>query len=304
MTKPKDLPPLYLQNLVAKAVGKKCLQWSRPNCGLSSALRFSVQLADHNRVFVKAATDTETAQWLRIEHLVLSTIQKPFMPRVIAWIDEVGTEPVLISQDLSEAYWPASHKGVSWREGDFDLLFNGIKELSAVKVAIELPSLNNQTIAIWSKIANDPSAFLNLKLCSATWLTNAITALVEAESNADVTGPYLVHGDLRSDNVCFLGSQVMFVDWSHTALGNSAQNLAMLLPTLYLEGGPAPYQLIPNGGREAALGCAAHIKRLATDASMPQWLKKVFKKLIAIELEWAAQCLGLGLPDGIKWQEI
>ena len=300
----KDIPPPYLQDLVETVVGKKCLQWNRPDCGLSAALRFSVELADHSRIFVKAATDVETAQWLHTEHLVLSSTQQQCMPQVIAWIDEVGTWPILISQDLNNAYWPSSHKGVTWREGDFDLLFNGIKELSTVTVPMGLQSLNNQFVTVWPKLAADPTAFLNLKLCSAAWLAKAIDALVAAESNADVTGPYLVHGDLRSDNICFLGSQVMFVDWSHAAGGNGAQDLAMLLPTLYLEGGPAPYQIMPNAGEMAALGCATHIKRLATDPSMPTWLKKIFKRLIAIELEWAAQCLSLDLPDGLKWQQL
>jgi hypothetical protein len=127
---------------------------------------------------------------------------------------------------------------------------------------------------------------------------------MEAESNADVTGNCLVHGDIRSDNVCISGSQIIFVDWSHAARGNGLHNLANLLPTLYLEGGPAPYLVMPNGGSEAALACAGHVERLLADRSMPQWLKKVFTQIIAIELEWTAQCLGLEKPDGIRWGSI
>ncbi|KQC00842.1 phosphotransferase [Pedobacter sp. Hv1] len=300
----KNVPPPYLEDLVTTAVGKKCISWNIPDCGLSSALRFSVQLADHSCVFVKASTDQETAQWLRNEYLVLSTHQQKFMPTVIKWIDEPTIYPVLITQDLSSAYWPASHNGVTWREGDFDLLFKGIKELSTVRANSVLPVLYKPTNSLWSKIASNPTAFLSLELCSTTWLNKAIAILIAAEKMTDVTGHYLVHGDLRSDNICFLDSQVMFVDWSHAAQGNDLHDLASVLPTLYLEGGPAPYQVMPEAGSEAALSCARHITRLTVQHAMPPWLKNVFKKLIAIELEWAAHCLELDEPDGISWRSI
>jgi hypothetical protein len=55
---------------------------------------------------------------------------------------------------------------------------------------------------------------------------------------------------------------------------------------------------MPNGGGYAASMGADLIRRLATDQGMPGWLKDVFKRLIAIELAWAASCLGLPRPDG------
>ena len=107
-------------------------------------------------------------------------------------------------------------------------------------------------------------------------------------------------------NRCFerLGSKVLFVDWSHAKRGYPHRNLANILPTLHLEGGPVPYLVMPDASHEAAVDCADHIERLAVDRWMPQWLKRVFKKLIAIELEWAAQCLNLDEPDGIRWRDV
>ncbi|MES1249249.1 MAG: hypothetical protein ABUL46_01120, partial [Chitinophaga rupis] len=136
---PEILPPSYLLDIVEDIMGKKATRWTVPDCGLSSALRFSVQLEDNSKVFVKAATDEDTEQWLRTEHLVLSSAQKEFMPSVLDWIDEPGIHPVLISQDLSHAYWPASHSGVVWRDGDIDLLLGGIRELSLQTAPPGLP---------------------------------------------------------------------------------------------------------------------------------------------------------------------
>lgn len=293
-------PPQYLRDLVEDASHKKAVHWAVPDCGLSSAHRFSVTLEDNSKVFVKASTDEWTERWLRTEHLVLSSVRGAFMPSVITWIDDPGTRPVLVSEDLSHAYWPASHNGVAWREGDFDLLFNSIQELSSHTPPPELFALQNRKTSIWSGIADDSAAFLQLGLCSETWFRRSVDALIEAERNVDVTGNYLVHGDVRSDNICILDSKIIFVDWSHASRGHRLHDLATVLPTLYLEGGPAPYQIMPNGGGEAASGCAGLVERLLTDHGMPQWLGKVFRQLIAIQLEWAAQCLHLDEPDGIR----
>jgi hypothetical protein len=295
------LLPLPLKDLLEGTFNKKTIRWLVPDCGLSATLRYSVFFEDNSSVFVKAATDEETAGWLRREHLVLTSLRQKFAPAVINWL--IGPEewPVLVTQDLSNAYWPASHQGVSWRNGDIELLLEALGDVSDTVAPTELPLLKNEKTALWLNIAGDPGSFLNLGLCSEKWFTAAIDALMQAEKGADLAGAALVHGDVRSDNICVLDGQVMFVDWSHAAIGNKNNDLATLLPTLYLEGGPVPYQVMPGGGGYAALQTAWHIQRLEWDTGMPNWLKKVFVKLIAIELEWAASCIGLDKPDGIAW---
>ena len=292
-----DAPP-YLVSLIEDTLGKRAVHFGQPDCGLSAAHRFSVKLDDDTRVFVKAATDDDTARWLHTEHLVLSTTPVELMPGVVAWIEPHDGWPVLITEDLSHAYWPASHAGVTWRNGDFDLLFAAIERLSSLPANPELRSLVNRRSAIWSTIAAKPEFFLQLGLCSDRWFGNAIDALIEAERNVDVMGDTFIHGDIRSDNICILGTQVKFVDWSHAARGSETYNLAQVLPTLHLEGGPLPYDVMPNGGSHAASICASSAQRLVTDHGMPGWLKDVFKRLVAIELEWASSCLGLPKPDG------
>jgi len=286
-------PPKYLHDVVETSMRKRAVEWHIPDCGLSAALRFSVVLNDDSRIFVKASTDDETEQWLRNEYLLLSSINTQFTPDVIAWIDTPEIRPVLICQDLSHAYWPATNAGVSWRNGDFDLLFDALRNISSTKPPKGLPEMQNRKQSLWSKIARNPEPFLNLKLCSEHWLAKSIDALIHAESRLDVTGTCLVHNDIRSDNICILGNQIKFVDWSHAAIGSGSHDLATLLPNLHLEGGPLPYEIRPDGGSEAASQSSAHILRLISQPSMPEWLKTVFKKIIAIELDWATSCLDL-----------
>jgi hypothetical protein len=297
-------PPKYLQDLVEATFNTKTKDWKRPDCGLSAAYRYSVQLKDGSKVFVKAATDASTESWLRNEHLALSSVRGKFMPEVISWNEQPGGYPVLITRDLSDAYWPASHAGVSWRTGDFERLMEGLAELRNIEDVHLIPAITNEEYAAWLAIAENPESFLQLNFCTRKWFNHAITPLIEAEKNYDRTGESLVHGDVRSDNVCFAGSQMILVDWSHATRGNALYDIANLLPTLHLEGGPEPFDLMPDGASPASYLCGGLIQRLSYDNEMPEWLKKVFMRLIAIELGWAAKCLHIDKPDGAHWRSI
>ncbi|MBS1735159.1 MAG: phosphotransferase [Bacteroidetes bacterium] len=298
-----DFPP-YLKKAIENRLNQKIVFWTKPDFGLSNAIRFSLLLENNNKVFVKAATDTDTEGWLRTEHSVLSSYKEEFMPKIIDWIEEPENFPILITQDFSDAYWAANNNGVSWRNGDIDLLLETVKRLSNVKGHHTLSHLKSNNANVWTKIASNPDGFLKLKLCSKKWLLDNIEYLIMAENNVNETGTTLVHGDIRSDNICIKNNNVVFVDWSNAAIGNAEHDLANLLPTLQLEGGPLPFQIMPNAANQAAYICATHIQRLSKNSTMPMWLATVFKKLIAIELEWTTQCLNLDRPDGIDWKQI
>ncbi|MCD2422787.1 aminoglycoside phosphotransferase family protein [Niabella pedocola] len=296
-------PPSYLRELVETRFRKKTMVWTVPECGLSAAHRFSVSFNDGSKVFVKAATDPQTTVWLHREQLVLAAVQEPLMPRVIDWIEVPGGYPVLLTQDLSAAYWPAGHRGVHWRRGDQEQVFSGLRRLTGLPTIADLPLLPSKQWLLWPELAANPEPFLALELCSERRFRASVAALTAAEALNDESGNHLVHGDMRSDNICFDGQQVVFVDWSHAAQGSARSDLARLLPTLYLEGGPRPATIIPDGGSAAAAACAVHFSRIRHEP-MPDWLKTVFVKLVAIELEWAAECLALEKPDGISWQTL
>ncbi|MGH2583521.1 MAG: phosphotransferase, partial [Dehalococcoidia bacterium] len=185
-----------------------------------------------------------------------------------------------------------------------DLFFAGIAQIAMCDGLGALPDLERPGPPIWSTIAHDPTAFLELRLCSVDWFERCIGALVEAEEHVDLTGRSLIHGDIRSDNVCLAGSRAVFVDWSSAARGNGTYNLASVLASIHLEGGPSPYDVMPDGAGWAALDSASLAQRAIQDQATPAWLQRVFKRLIVINLEWAANALGLPAPGGPKWNEV
>jgi hypothetical protein len=59
-----------------------------------------------------------------------------------------------------------------------------------------------------------------------------------------VAGSTLLHCDVRSDNLLITSSAVVFVDWPHACVGAPAFDLVAWAPSVTLEGGPAPEQLL------------------------------------------------------------
>ncbi|MFD2079144.1 Phosphotransferase enzyme family protein [Actinopolymorpha cephalotaxi] len=295
-----------LRTRVERAVDQPTTKWIVPDTGLTAAARFLVTLKDGSGVFVKAATDEQTERWLHTEYLALRQVPERFVPRVVAWLDEPGSRPVLVVEDLRRAHWPAGHEGVDWREGDIDRVLAAVADLAGVRAPAAFEPTPPRP-AYWPSLLRegpDRAAFLDLGLCSAGWLNGAATALTEAEAGLDDSGDSLVHGDLRSDNICVADDRVVFVDWSDASRGSAEHDLALLLPTLHLEGGPMPYDVLPAAGGWAAAGGASLARRILDDAGAPGWLVKVFVRLLAIDLAWAASCLDLPRPDGIDWRSI
>jgi len=101
-------------------------------------------------------------------------------------------------------------------------------------------------------VAAAPAPFLSLKLTSSEWLAKALPRLVEAEAACATDGDALTHFDLRSDNICITGAGAKFIDWSAACLGNPDLDLGAWLPSLELEGGPAPEALLPGAPAVAA----------------------------------------------------
>jgi len=78
------------------------------------------------------------------------------------------------------------------------------------------------------------------------WARDHLDRLAELEATwpAACAGSTLVHGDVRSDNVLVSEGGVVFVDWPHGAVGNPAFDLVAWAPSVVLEGGPPPEDLL------------------------------------------------------------
>jgi hypothetical protein len=91
------------------------------------------------------------------------------------------------------------------------------------------------------------------------WCRENLARLAELEAcwPEAVVGRTLVHGDIRSDNILISPAGPVFVDWPHAAVGNPVFDLVAWAPSVVLEGGPQPEDLL-----------AAHRPSQSTDADV------------------------------------
>ena len=91
----------------------------------------------------------------------------------------------------------------------------------------------------WSKLLSRPIAGLD------SWSGRHLQGLAELESSWEVAvrGDSLVHGDFRIDNLLITDSGPVIVDWPSAAVGAPFIDLLGLLPSLHLDGGPAPAEI-------------------------------------------------------------
>jgi len=279
-----------LAERVARCLDRPLAGWRPVAGGYSVARRLVVSFSDGTSVFVKGATDRYTAKWLRAEHGVYAQVKAAFLPAMLAWEDD-GDLPFLVLEDLSAALWQAP-----WTESRIALVLETLRQVAGTHAPAFLPSMKERWSAMpgWVRVKNDPAPFLALGVCSAAWLSGNIDALVEAEASADLDGESLVHGDIRSDNLCFIGDRVIIVDWNWAARGNGDVELATWLPSLHLEGGPLPDSVLPGHAGLAARvgGYFAAVAGLSPEKASVQ-IRALQLAQLRVALPWALRATGI-----------
>jgi hypothetical protein len=250
--------------------------------------RWLVELPDGARAFAKLAVDEPTAGFLRDEYRVYGSLEADYLPRLLGWDDD-GELPVLVLEDLSGAHWPPP-----WRAGDVELVRRALDELHATAPPEGLPLLTVDMLHTWREVESDPAPFLSLGLCSAEWLESALPELLGASKRGDVGGDAFLHLDVRSDNICIADGRAVLVDWNWASVGTPRVDLAFWLPSLSLEGGPAPSELLPDAGDLTAIvsGFFAPIAGRPPPAGAPT-VRALQLAQLEVALPWAVEALGL-----------
>lgn len=282
-----------LAERAARCLNQRATAWRPVSGGYSSAIRIIVTYGDGKTVFVKGAANRLTADWLRIEYGIYSRLQAPFLPVMHAWEDD-GSSPFLVLEDLSGAVWQPP-----WTAARIAQLLDAMHQVAATTPPAFLPGLQEKWSALpgWTQVMEEPAPFLRLGLCSADWSAKNIPVLVSAEADADLAGKDLVHGDIRSDNLCFAGDTVKIVDWNWACRGNGAFDLAAWLPSLHLEGGPLPDSILPGHAQLAARvsGYFAAVAGLPAEQASAK-IRAIQLAQLRVAMPWAARTLGLAPP--------
>ncbi len=287
----ESAPSQIYADRVSRLMGERPVEWRRVNRGYTPAERWVIRFEGGRSAFVKVGTSVDTARWLRAEYGVYSRLSAPFMPCMLAWED--GEAPILILEDLSSARWPPP-----WSPQLVDRVLYTLAQVSASPVPEGLPALESfrgDRLAGWTRVAEDPAPFLSLRLCSSEWLAAALPQLLEAAEDAELSGDSLLHFDVRSDNLCFAGDRTLLVDWNSACRGNPRLDVAAWLPSLCAEGGPEPWEIMPDEPELVALLGGYWAARAGLPPPQPgSRVREVQLSQLRVALPWAAR--GLGLP--------
>ncbi|MCY3959482.1 MAG: phosphotransferase [Chloroflexi bacterium] len=277
-----------------------CLQaepvaWRAIGRGYSATKKHVVELSDGRSAFVKQAVDDGTAAALRAEHQIYSNVCAPFVPSLLSWDDD--KHPILIIEDLSECAWPPP-----WNESKVAEVLRILRKLAVTPPPRCLRRLRcKEGLGRgWKEIAEDPNPFLRLGVVAPKWFEKNLPVLLAADAAAKVQGDAFLHFDVRSDNLCFRGNHALLIDWNWACIGNAHVDIALWLPSLHVEGGPHPRDVMPDQPALAARAAGHFADRAVRSRAQgaSRWSHFQLAQL-RVALSWATEELDLEPPAAI-----
>jgi hypothetical protein len=256
--------------------------------GYAAAYHGVAELEDGLTVFVKAGTEEVTSGFLRKEIRFYRSFQAPFMP-VFHGADD-GDPPILVIEDVRRGRWPPP-----WDSNAVGAVRRALEDLAASEPPQWIEPVERQWLTGgWAEIERDPEPFLATGVCSSDWLEASLPVLRDAAESAPVEGDALLHLDVRSDNICLTERGAVLVDWNQACVGNPELDVAAWLPSLRLEGGPDPEEILTGGGGLAAVlaGFFASRVGLPPPPTAPQ-VRKIQRVQLEAALAWASRELDL-----------
>ena len=247
-------------------------------------------LDDDRRVFAKVAKAPHLASALRREAEVYAHLRGSFIAELVAFEDN-PVEPLLVLEDLSDADW-----GVRWDRPRVAAVRAALAAIATSTPPPNTPAVREILAADWrwSVVEADPRPFLSTEIRSRERLDRALPVLKAASDRAQLDGDDLLHLDVRSDNLCFRHGAVVLVDWNWCSTGQADFDVAAWLPSLALEGGPLPWEVLPQAGEYAALlaGVWAAVVGLPPPPTAPT-VRDLQRRQLEIALTWCERELSL-----------
>lgn len=283
-----------LINRISAATGKTVTDIRTVQRGYTPAQRMIFSFSDGSSLFAKIGTNEFTSGWLRNERHIYESLIGSFMPSYLGFDDD-EMFPILLLADLSDAYWPPP-----WDDERIQQVLDSLEKVWQSSLP-DLPLLSENTRLLdgWHQVAEDPKPFLSLGLASADWLDKVLPRLVAIDGPSTVHGDSLLHLDLRSDNMCIVNNHAVFIDWNNVCIGNRDFDLGAWLPSLEMEGGPAPETILPMHGEIAGLlsGYFAARAGLPRIPNAPN-VRMIQLTQLKSALPWAVRSLKLPPLDG------
>ncbi len=238
--------------------------------GFSPGVASRLVAADGRRVFVKAVCSSpnpDSPRFHRREARIAAALPASApVPRLLWSYDEGGEGwIVLVFEDVE-----GRHPAIPWVPEELDRVLEALEALSVSLTPSPVPSDIVQTVETWlarhgqgwNRMLEDPLPGRD------EWSTQHAVELARLEGQAPdaARGTTLLHFDTRADNLLLTEDRVYVVDWPHARIGQPWVDLVMMAPSVAMQGGPSPEELLMRSASGRAADPAAVTAFLAAVA--------------------------------------
>ncbi|MDP8923711.1 MAG: aminoglycoside phosphotransferase family protein [Chloroflexota bacterium] len=233
--------------------------------GFSPGAAARLRTADGRRVFLKAVGPEPNASapaFHRREAQIVAALPAGApVPRLLWSHDEGdGGWVVLVFEDV-EGRQPA----LPWRADELGRVLDALEALSADLTPSPLPAAVAPPAAAWFETRGRGWRHLLAERPADldAWSARHLAALADLEAKAPevAAGDTLLHFDVRADNLLLADERVVVVDWPHARVGAAWVEVALFAPSVAMQGGPPPEELLArhSAGRAADPGAVAAV---------------------------------------------
>ena len=221
--------------------------------GFSPGVAARLELADGGRAFVKAVSPTPNAVapsiYRREARIVAAIPPSAPVPALRFVLDDDPDGWVVLAFEDVEGRQPA----MPWRDDELEIILEAMTALAAdlspsplrpPLVADAADAFGGAGGLTWASLAAAPNSALD------PWSARHLADLValEARAGAAARGDTLLHFDLRADNLLLTTDGVRVVDWPHAHVGQAWVDLVWFAPSVAMQGGPPPQDLVARYG--------------------------------------------------------
>ncbi|WP_084961793.1 aminoglycoside phosphotransferase family protein [Thermoactinospora rubra] len=215
------------------------------NGGFSPAAAVRLGLQDGRRAFVKAleaAPYPQSVGIYRDEARIAARLPDAVpAPRLLTHFEQDGWV-VLVFEDVD-----GRHPRQPWDRAELDRVLRALGEMSAALTPspVDAPPIGEklaESFTGWRRLLEEDTTGLD------PWALANLERLAELEAGwaEAAKGDTLLHADVRADNILLTEEGVFFVDWPHACLGAPWVDLLALLPSVRMQGGPPPHELLDD----------------------------------------------------------
>jgi aminoglycoside phosphotransferase (APT) family kinase protein len=260
--------PDWLRAEVAGRLGGRVISAVTQPGGFSPGAAVRLRLADGRRAFVKAVgaeLNPDSPGIYRAEARFAAALPPDVpAPRFLGCVDSGGWVALLF-EDV-DGTMPVQ----PWQPAELDRVLAAMASLARAltPAPVEAPTaadLHGKSFRGFRLLAGLTAAggHASASACRSgredlsgldPWTREHLGALADLEAGWEqaAAGTTLAHGDVRSDNILLAGDQVMFVDWPWACLAAPWFDLVTMLPSIAMQGGPPPEQILADHPAAAA----------------------------------------------------